>query len=348
MKSYLPIDFRAGFAAAAIFAAACAAHAQPSGTGEAARPGGKFTTFDVSGAMGTYPAGMNDSGTIAGEYTSAVNVFHGFVRASDGTITTFDVSGAATTRAGGINDAGTIVGSYTDNNGNSHGFVRTADGNITTFDVPNATATQPSGINKKGVITGNYTDSAGGVHGFILNLDGSFTVFDAQQDAYTQPWAINDAGEVSGSSEPQNASHGFVRSPGGKIKIFDADPKYQVQTQPAGLNDAGSVSGTFIAKSGHFTGFLRLRDGSVTTFDPKVCPFWTLPSGINRAGEIAGTCVKSQTGGQYGFLRSTAGKMDVFRVGGMDTQAGGVNTAGVVFGIAFTHVENAHGFIGTP
>jgi hypothetical protein len=213
MKGYLPIDFRAGFAAAAIFAAACAAHAQPSGTGEAARPGGKFTTFDVSGAMGTYPAGMNDSGTIAGEYTSAVNVFHGFVRASDGTITTFDVSGAATTRAGGINDAGTIVGSYTDNNGNSHGFVRTADGNITTFDVPNATATQPSGINKKGVITGNYTDSAGGVHGFILNLDGSFTVFDAQQDAYTQPWAINDAGEVSGSSEPQNASHGFVRSP---------------------------------------------------------------------------------------------------------------------------------------
>jgi hypothetical protein len=51
-------------------------------------------------------------------------VYHGFLRAPDGTITTFDPPGAVHgTFPAGINPAGAITGSYTDANGFSHGFL---------------------------------------------------------------------------------------------------------------------------------------------------------------------------------------------------------------------------------
>jgi hypothetical protein len=70
-------------------------------------------------------------------------VWHGFVRAADGTITTIDIPGAGTggdqgTLVNTINAAGTVAGLYVDPNNVNHGFVRAADGTITTFDAPGA------------------------------------------------------------------------------------------------------------------------------------------------------------------------------------------------------------------
>ena len=99
---------------------------------------------------------------IAGLYTDASNVFHGFVRHANGTITTFDPPGAQGTflvDGGCINPAGVIVGQYVDASNVSHGFVRDANGAITTIDVP-AAGTGPGqgtaafGINPAGVIEG--------------------------------------------------------------------------------------------------------------------------------------------------------------------------------------------------
>jgi len=58
-----------------------------------------FTEFDVPGAgastgLGTEPLNVNSGGVIAGVYSDSAEVFHGFLRAADGTITTFDVPGA--------------------------------------------------------------------------------------------------------------------------------------------------------------------------------------------------------------------------------------------------------------
>jgi hypothetical protein len=71
-------------------------------------PDGTITTFDVPGAgtgqfQGTLPLGINQTGTIEGDYIDSSDVNHGFVRASDGTITTF----------------------YIDASDVSHGFLRT-------------------------------------------------------------------------------------------------------------------------------------------------------------------------------------------------------------------------------
>jgi len=100
-------------------------------------PGGEFTTFDVPGAgpqgINCYAdcsLGLNDQGAITGFYLDANNVYHGFVRGSDGRIATFDVPGADIkpgdfngTFPVSINDAGVITGFYSDANSTYHAFV---------------------------------------------------------------------------------------------------------------------------------------------------------------------------------------------------------------------------------
>src|SRR5215472_943601 len=58
-------------------------------------------TFDAPGAgtgpgQGTQGLAINQGGVIEGSYVDASNVFHGFLRAVEGTITTFDAPGAGT------------------------------------------------------------------------------------------------------------------------------------------------------------------------------------------------------------------------------------------------------------
>ena len=85
------------------------------------------------------------AGTIAGFYLDASCVFHGFLRARDGTITTFDAPGAVNgTSPSGINPAGAITGTYFDASFVGHGFLRARDGTFTTFDASRASTVPPS------------------------------------------------------------------------------------------------------------------------------------------------------------------------------------------------------------
>jgi hypothetical protein len=126
---------------------------------------------------------------IAGDYSDAGNVFHGFVRAPNGAITTFDAPGAGTgsgqgTLSAGINPAGTVTGAYFDASNVYHGYVRASDGTITTIDVPGAgtgplQGTIGEAINPVGTIPGNYIDASSANHGFVRDKHGGLTTFDA-------------------------------------------------------------------------------------------------------------------------------------------------------------------------
>jgi len=156
--------------------------------GFARAPDGRITEFedpdagtDGSQGQGTYPGSINTEGAWAGEYVSADNVAHGFVRAADGRITNFDAPGAGTNGSQGqgtypeaINDRGEVAGQYIDSNDVQHGFVRTPDGRIITFDAPGAGSdagsyegTIPLTINAAGEIAGAYIDSNWVLHGFL-------------------------------------------------------------------------------------------------------------------------------------------------------------------------------------
>ncbi len=94
---------------------------------------GSFVSFDAATyspcCIFSYPTAINVEGAITGYDNDGFNVYHGFVRAHNGSITTFDVPNAGTgdfhgTLAYGINLEGTITGSYIDANNTYHGFVR--------------------------------------------------------------------------------------------------------------------------------------------------------------------------------------------------------------------------------
>ena len=66
----------------------------------------KFVTFDVPGAgtgsgQGTFAGTINPAGVVAGAYSDASGVNHGFLRSPDGVITTFDAPGAGHRRRAG-------------------------------------------------------------------------------------------------------------------------------------------------------------------------------------------------------------------------------------------------------
>jgi len=95
------------------------------------KPDGAFITFDVPGAVATFPSSNGPAGVIVGWYSDANEVNHGFLRRRDGSITTFDAPGAGTnqfegTFPGGINPAGFIIGEIqaTDAGPVTHGFLR--------------------------------------------------------------------------------------------------------------------------------------------------------------------------------------------------------------------------------
>jgi hypothetical protein len=207
-------------------------------------PEGTFSTFDPPDAgtgayQGTYPAifsGINPEGASVGEYYDANWVFHGYVRAPDGTITEFDHPNAGTvagqgTGTSGINPAGEIVGFYIDANNVFHGYLRSPEGGMTPVDVPGAgTGTYQGtyaaeymyafgGINPAGTITGYYADKNSVYHGFLRTRDGEFVRFNAP-GAGTGTWQ----GTLSLNITPDGATtgwyidangvyHGFLRMP---------------------------------------------------------------------------------------------------------------------------------------
>ena len=190
-------------------------------------------------------------------------------------IITFDAPGAGTVAGQGtfefsITPAGVIIGEYVDSKRVFHGFLRSRDGVIATFDAPGAgtgagEGTQPFSINPSGAITGYYTDSTGLSHGFVRAPDGTYTSFDA-------PGAGIPAGIPC--SPPIICSNG---------------------TQGGSINTAGVISGQYVDTSDIFHGFVRSRDGEITTFDVPGAgtgagqgTFVTFGDGINPAGAIAG------------------------------------------------------------
>src|SRR5436190_202898 len=198
-------------------------------------PDGTITTFDAPNA-GTGPGQgtivfavdcLNPAGAITATSLDASNVYHGVLRAPDGTMTTFDAPGAGTgpfqgTLTFGINQAGTIEGDYVDASDVSHGFVRASDGTITTFDVPGAgtgagQGTTPQNISTPGVVPGQYVDASDVSHGFVRAKHGAITTFDVPGAGTgpgqgTIPFCNNPVDAITGVYiDASDVNHGFLR-----------------------------------------------------------------------------------------------------------------------------------------
>ena len=184
---------------------------------------GEVTTLDFPGASDTYARGINESGTVVGQWDllDALGnslVVHGFTW-SKGTFTQFDFPGAGDTYLFGINASDDLVGGWDPaiTSPLEHGFACSKE-QCFSFDFPGAPLTQADDINARGQIAGTYIDASGAQHAFLA-VGANFTSFDFPGAAVTAAWSINSAGQIVGNYfNADNVRHGFLAQPGNKAK----------------------------------------------------------------------------------------------------------------------------------
>lgn len=254
-------------------------------------PENVFTKIDIPGYSATTPISLNLEGAVVGFANDANSVFRGFLRHPDGKFETWigpggcntnSTTGCYGTAAFSINFLGTIAGGYEDDSGNfvNHGLVRTAGGKLTSFDVPGAGTGGyqgtgcpgcSTGLNQLGAMASYYIDANYVAHGFLRSPSGGITTFDSPGNG-SQGFGcfsdcaigLNDLGAITGSYlDANNVYHGFIRSPDGTFRTFqapgaDTTPGDYNGTFPVSINDFGVVAGYYIDANNVYHGFLLL------------------------------------------------------------------------------------------
>ena len=230
-------------------------------------PAYNFVTLKAPfpGVDQTLAYGINDVGSVVGDYHDASGS-HGFIL--DGsTYTPINVSlpGAQDTVATGINIFRQIVGNY-DAGGITHGFLL-SNGSFTRIDYPasGVIATFARAINALGQIAGFYVDAAG-AHGFLLS-QGKFTAINVPFAgvSWTQAMGLNDRSEIIGTYGTSDGRiHGFGRTSGGVIQGFDKPPVGSVQTLAYALNNREQIAGSnFLYDNGVLFDLTELNPNAV-------------------------------------------------------------------------------------
>jgi len=238
--------------------------------------------------------GINDNGTIVGEYTpteAASGTYQAFL-IRKGTFITANVmsllpplGGSATSvtavQLASLNDSETMVGDADGNNLRA-GFLcsswNTSGENFcAALQMPGAFQFWPNDINNNGAVVGYATTGAGAV-GFLLDTMGVFHSIAYPEAAGTGAYGINDNGQIVGAySDVSGNGHGFLydpythpgrrATPGGFLegRYVTLDPPGSTYSSPESINPSGIVVGLYQA-SGHNHGFVY-KAQQFTTFD---------------------------------------------------------------------------------
>ncbi len=263
--------------------------------GIAAAPPLTFTYTDVHAnktAIETDSYGVNNSGTIAGDYVDASSVQHAMLMGKKGAFATVDnnkcqsISGTGGIAFYGVNKTCTAVGWCTNTSGVDIGFSWT-NGKFTDINFPKASGTQVTGINDKGDVVGLYFDSTGASHGFS-KIGTKYTTLDVKGETNSVAWGINNADQIT---------------------VY--------ATNSAGEFDGYLVTGKTFKKMNN-----PKAKGGLGTIMHAPAP--------TIKGEIDGTYYDS-TGAEKGWLLHAGKYYDVVDPGGT-TRADGLNDKGVIVG----------------
>jgi hypothetical protein len=320
--------------------------------------------------VGTATYSINPEGAVAGYYSDANAVVHGFIRSPGGRFTIIDVPGAGTLTLQGtytynINAAGAVAGDYIDSNGVSHTFVRLADGTTNTFDVPGAGTSSGQGtfpctidcLTADGSVAGDYADANGVFHAFVRSPNGAITTFDAPGAGTaagqgTFPAGLNSSGTIEGSFVDINGtSHGFVRAANGVIAPFDVAGAVG-GTFPANINSRGSVVGYYVDAGSAYHAFVRSESGTIQTFDVPnagTAAFQGTAAVCNNPSDVIVGSYYDANGFTHGYSRSPDGKITTFDAvpGSFFTAPLAVNPSGEITGgvIDPNHYAVLRGFL---
>jgi hypothetical protein len=225
------------------------------------------TVNDPLATAGTSVLGINNAGTIVGNYINASGT-HGFVD-SGGVFTTInDPVDTSYTQVKSINDAGALVGQVDD-----EGFIYSG-GVFTSIMVSGETI--PLGVNSSGMVVGY---SYNGVYSGFTYKNGVYTVGPSGLTFN----GINNAGVIVG--EYSSGNQAFVDNNG--VFTNFSDPSASGPTGADGINSAGAIVGYYFNGANQH-GYIY-EGGQFTTLNDPSATGYTSAQGINNAGVIVGT-----------------------------------------------------------
>jgi hypothetical protein len=208
--------------------------------------------------------GINNSGTVCGDYASSDGTNHGFFL-SGGTFTEYNVPGAISTSVLGINDAADFTGSFSYGGGIFQGYVNVG-GTITSFSVPGALLTLAYDINNnKKLVVGYYIDSSGTVHGYYRDKNGALHFpIDPPGSVATILFGVNNRDWVVGRyADSSGVTHGLFFVPPNKFFTFDYPGS--TLTSLNGISQQGFICGRYNDASGIAHGFIARVRGTPPT-----------------------------------------------------------------------------------
>jgi uncharacterized membrane protein len=209
----------------------------------------------------TQARGINNSGTVCGDYASSDGNEHGFFL-SGGTFTDYDIPGALSTNVLGINDTADFAGTFslTGINGIFQAFV-SVGGHITSFSFPGALSSFAYQINNsKQLVVGYYIDNSGIPHGYFREANGALHFpIDPSGSVGTVLFGLNDRNWVVGRyADSSGVTHGLFFVPPNFFFTFDYPGS--TFTSFGGINAQGLICGRYVDASGIGHGFIaRVR-----------------------------------------------------------------------------------------
>src|SRR6184192_1837151 len=204
--------------------------------------------------------GINNSGTVDGDYVGADGFVHSFLL-SGGTFTEYDVPGTVQTNLLSINDNGDLTGAFDpDGSGIFQAFIDHG-GTITSYSVPGAAGTLAYEMNNNKKLTvGYYIDASGILHGQYRDANGALNFpIDPTGSVATVLFGVNDRNWVVGRyADSSGGTHGLFFLPPNNFFTFDYPGS--TFTSLNGINDRGFICGRYVDASGIAHGFLaRVR-----------------------------------------------------------------------------------------
>jgi uncharacterized membrane protein len=209
--------------------------------------------------------GINNSGTVAGDYVISDGTVHSFFL-SGGTFTEYDVPGAVQTNLLSINDPGDFTGGVDpDGSGIFQAFV-SVGGTLTSWSVPGAISTFAYDINNsRQLVVGYFIDSSGILHGYYRDANGALHFpIDPSGSTATVLFGLNIRNWVVGRyGDSSGATHGLFFLPPNNFFTFDYPGS--TFTSLNGINSQGVICGRYVDGSGIAHGFLARVTGTPPT-----------------------------------------------------------------------------------
>jgi hypothetical protein len=215
----------------------------------------------------TQGRGINNLGTVCGDYAGSDDNGHGFFLSS-GTFTEYNIPGALATLVFGLNNVGDFAGTFSNGNGIFQAFV-SLGGTITSWSIPGALSTFAYQLNNsEQLVVGYYVDSSGILHGYLRDANGALHFpIDPSGSTGTVLFGLNERNWVVGRyADSSGVTHGLFFVPPNTFVTFDYPGS--TFTSLNGINAQGIICGRYTDTSGIDHGILARVTGIPPTNEP--------------------------------------------------------------------------------